>query len=316
MRGRRARRPRPLRGRLRQPATQRGPRGPGRHGAQARPHRADRAGPERSVPAQYARTFADVGRGELLLYEDAGRRLSVAVSHGDAAVRLGVTVDDELQHPSPVTDVDPRPAPAASAQHRLDQLARAGARPRRRAARHAGHRRSRARGAAARAAAGPPRRAARCCARCVVRDPPRLIPLARRGRRRRGGGRAGAGQMAQRRAHRRAQGRGHPRRGAAAGALGGGRHRPQRRPAPPRTSPTSCATARPRWASGPRRSSRPCTGCSARWRAGWRRRPRRCWPAVSERDALRGRRSAGRRDRVPRTGSTARAGCGCSPATE
>jgi S-adenosylmethionine hydrolase len=53
-------------------------------------------GPERSVPAQYARTFADVGRGELLLYEDAGRRLSVAVSHGDAAQRLGVTVGDQI----------------------------------------------------------------------------------------------------------------------------------------------------------------------------------------------------------------------------
>jgi S-adenosylmethionine hydrolase len=52
---------------------------------------------ERVLPAQYARTFADVGRGELLLYEDAARRLSVAVSHGDAAVRLGVTVDDELR---------------------------------------------------------------------------------------------------------------------------------------------------------------------------------------------------------------------------
>ena len=52
---------------------------------------------ERALPAHYARTFADVGRGELLLYEDAARRLSVAVSHGDAAVRLGVTVDDQLR---------------------------------------------------------------------------------------------------------------------------------------------------------------------------------------------------------------------------
>ena len=52
---------------------------------------------ERALPAQYARTFADVGRGELLLYEDAARHLSVAVSHGDAAVRLGVTIDDELR---------------------------------------------------------------------------------------------------------------------------------------------------------------------------------------------------------------------------
>ncbi len=51
---------------------------------------------ERALKAQYARTFADVGRGDLLLYEDAARRLSVAVSHGDAAARLGVAIDDEL----------------------------------------------------------------------------------------------------------------------------------------------------------------------------------------------------------------------------
>ncbi|HET9102321.1 MAG TPA: SAM-dependent chlorinase/fluorinase [Solirubrobacteraceae bacterium] len=47
--------------------------------------------------AQYARTFADVARGELLLYEDAGRRLAVAVSHGDAAQRLGAGVGDALR---------------------------------------------------------------------------------------------------------------------------------------------------------------------------------------------------------------------------
>jgi len=46
---------------------------------------------------QYARTFADVGPDELLLYEDAARRLSLAVSHGDAAARLGVAADDELR---------------------------------------------------------------------------------------------------------------------------------------------------------------------------------------------------------------------------
>jgi S-adenosylmethionine hydrolase len=47
--------------------------------------------------AQYVRTFADAGRDELLLYEDAQRRLSIAVSHGDAAARLGLAVDDELR---------------------------------------------------------------------------------------------------------------------------------------------------------------------------------------------------------------------------
>ena len=47
--------------------------------------------------AVYARTFADVELGELLVYEDAYRRLAVAVSHGDAAARLGVEADDELR---------------------------------------------------------------------------------------------------------------------------------------------------------------------------------------------------------------------------
>jgi S-adenosylmethionine hydrolase len=47
--------------------------------------------------AQYVRTFADAGPDELLVYQDAARRLAVAVSHGDAARRLGVGVDDELE---------------------------------------------------------------------------------------------------------------------------------------------------------------------------------------------------------------------------
>ncbi len=46
---------------------------------------------------QYVRTFADVAAGELLLYEDAQRHLAVAVSHGDAATRLGLSVSDELR---------------------------------------------------------------------------------------------------------------------------------------------------------------------------------------------------------------------------
>jgi S-adenosyl-L-methionine hydrolase (adenosine-forming) len=47
--------------------------------------------------AIYARTFADVSRGELLVYEDAAKRLALAVSHGSAADRLGVKLDDELR---------------------------------------------------------------------------------------------------------------------------------------------------------------------------------------------------------------------------
>ena len=44
----------------------------------------------------FVRTFAEVGPGEMLLYEDAYRRLAVAVSRGDAAVRLGTVIDGEL----------------------------------------------------------------------------------------------------------------------------------------------------------------------------------------------------------------------------
>lgn len=45
----------------------------------------------------YVRTFADAASGELLLYEDAQRRLAIAVNHGDAAQLLGLAVDDELR---------------------------------------------------------------------------------------------------------------------------------------------------------------------------------------------------------------------------
>jgi S-adenosyl-L-methionine hydrolase (adenosine-forming) len=47
--------------------------------------------------ATFVRTFADVGSHQLLLYEDAARRLAVAVNHGDAARRLGLAIGDELR---------------------------------------------------------------------------------------------------------------------------------------------------------------------------------------------------------------------------
>lgn len=54
----------------------------------------------RSLVAQVVRTFAEAARGELILYEDAHRRLAVAVSQGDAAERLGLGLDGELRiHP-------------------------------------------------------------------------------------------------------------------------------------------------------------------------------------------------------------------------
>ena len=46
--------------------------------------------------ATFARTFADVGPGELLLYEDPSRRLSLAVNGGDARAVLGLAPGDEV----------------------------------------------------------------------------------------------------------------------------------------------------------------------------------------------------------------------------
>jgi S-adenosylmethionine hydrolase len=44
-----------------------------------------------------ARTFADVAPGDLLLYEDAGGALALAVNGGDAAALLGLRGGDELR---------------------------------------------------------------------------------------------------------------------------------------------------------------------------------------------------------------------------
>jgi S-adenosylmethionine hydrolase len=50
-----------------------------------------------SLKVTYMRTFAEAPAGELLIYKDAHRRLAIAVSHGDAADRLGLGIDDELR---------------------------------------------------------------------------------------------------------------------------------------------------------------------------------------------------------------------------
>jgi hypothetical protein len=50
-----------------------------------------------SWPGVFGRTFADVAAGELLVYEDADRRLAVAVNHGNAVGRLGISIGDELR---------------------------------------------------------------------------------------------------------------------------------------------------------------------------------------------------------------------------
>jgi S-adenosylmethionine hydrolase len=48
-------------------------------------------------PARYARTFADVGAGELLVYEDGYGALSLAVNGGSALATLGLRRDDEVR---------------------------------------------------------------------------------------------------------------------------------------------------------------------------------------------------------------------------
>ena len=47
--------------------------------------------------ARYLRTFGDVAPGDLVLYEDSAHVLAIAVNQGNAARRLGLTVDDELK---------------------------------------------------------------------------------------------------------------------------------------------------------------------------------------------------------------------------
>jgi S-adenosyl-L-methionine hydrolase (adenosine-forming) len=47
--------------------------------------------------ATYAQTFADVRRGELIVYEDAYRTLAVAINRGDAAGTLGLHPDAEVR---------------------------------------------------------------------------------------------------------------------------------------------------------------------------------------------------------------------------
>lgn len=47
--------------------------------------------------ATFTGTFADVGSGELLVYEDSSRMLALAVNRGDAASTLGIAPDSEVR---------------------------------------------------------------------------------------------------------------------------------------------------------------------------------------------------------------------------
>ena len=51
----------------------------------------------RRAPGVFARTFADVAQGGLLVYEDAGGSLAVAINGGDAGRLLGAVPGDELR---------------------------------------------------------------------------------------------------------------------------------------------------------------------------------------------------------------------------
>jgi S-adenosyl-L-methionine hydrolase (adenosine-forming) len=53
--------------------------------------------PDGRFEATWARTFADVGRGDLLLYEDSSRALALAVNGGSAAGLLDLGPNDEVE---------------------------------------------------------------------------------------------------------------------------------------------------------------------------------------------------------------------------
>jgi S-adenosylmethionine hydrolase len=49
------------------------------------------------VDAHFARAFADVAPGDVLLYEDASQMLAIAVNTGDAADELVLRPGDEIR---------------------------------------------------------------------------------------------------------------------------------------------------------------------------------------------------------------------------
>jgi S-adenosyl-L-methionine hydrolase (adenosine-forming) len=53
--------------------------------------------PDGRFEARWARTFADVGRGEVLLYEDSSRRMALAVNGGSAEGLLALDPDAEVE---------------------------------------------------------------------------------------------------------------------------------------------------------------------------------------------------------------------------
>jgi S-adenosylmethionine hydrolase len=55
-----------------------------------------RTGSGERYTCPFVRTFADVEPGQLMVYEDASRRLAIAVSRGDASQRLPTAVDHEI----------------------------------------------------------------------------------------------------------------------------------------------------------------------------------------------------------------------------
>ena len=147
----------------------------------------------------YARTFDDVGPGELLLYEDAYRDARAGVNRGSArrVARPGA------RRRGPDRAVTPRPPAAAPARDRTRRTTARASSPRRarRTARSSPPRRSRpaaaARGARGRAPAGQA-----LLMSLVLRDAHRAAAARRRRGRRRGGRGRGADQVAQRRARR------------------------------------------------------------------------------------------------------------------
>ncbi len=76
--------------------------------------------------ATYGRTFSDVDDGELLVFEDSGRMLALALNRGSAVARLGLRSGDELRISHRARAVTSTRQPkGAPAPHRVDQHRRA-----------------------------------------------------------------------------------------------------------------------------------------------------------------------------------------------
>ena len=206
-----------------------------------------------SETARFVRTFAEALPGELIVYEDAYRRVAVAVSHGDGGQRLGLAPGRRAADRAGVRLGQPRLHLRATGSTNDEARGLA--------ARGAPHgtlvtatQQTAGRGRQGRAWAAPAGRALLCS--LVLRDPGELISLAAGVAVAELAGAQAATEVAQRCARGRAQGRRHPRRGPSPGRVGGARDRHQRGPALAGLSPRVARTSGDARARGRRHRAR------------------------------------------------------------